>query len=136
MTKYDPALVDFFKIGEGGATIGVPFATYPSFLYYNKKLFDEAKLPYPPTKVGELYEGKPWDMDAVRELGMKLTVDKNGNDATSAGLRSRRTSSSGASTASGPTTAPTAETALFGAGSFVADDGKTAQIPDADRAPA
>ena len=27
----DPALVDFFKLGEGGATIGVPFATYPSF---------------------------------------------------------------------------------------------------------
>ena len=31
-----------------------------------------------------MYQGKPWDMDAVRELGMKLTVDKNGNDATSA----------------------------------------------------
>ena len=31
----------------------LPFATYPSFMYYNKKLFDEAKLPYPPTKVGE-----------------------------------------------------------------------------------
>ena len=52
-------------------------------MYYNKKLFDEAKLPYPPTKVGDLYEGKPWDMEAVKQLGMKLTVDKNGNDATS-----------------------------------------------------
>ena len=71
-------------MGKEGATIGVPYATYPSFLYYNKKLFDEAKLPYPPTKVGDLYDGKPWDMEAVRELGMKLTVDKNGNDATSA----------------------------------------------------
>ena len=46
-------------------------------------------------------------------------------------LRRRPTSSSGASTCSGPTTAPTAETALFGASSFVAADGKTAQIPDA-----
>ena len=53
MTKYDPALVDFFNMGKNGATIGLPFATYPSFIYYNKKLFDEAKLPYPPTKVGE-----------------------------------------------------------------------------------
>ena len=84
MSKYPDAMKDFFKIGKGGATIGVPFGTYPSFLWYNKKLFDEAKLPYPPTKVGDLYEGKPWDMAAVRELGMKLTVDKNGNDATSA----------------------------------------------------
>ena len=84
MTKFDPALVDFFKMGKEGETIGVPFATYPSFVYYNKELFDEANLPYPPTKVGDLYEGKPWDMEAVRQLGMKLTVDKNGNDATSA----------------------------------------------------
>ena len=84
MSKYPAALADFFKIGKGGATIGVPFGTYPSMLWYNKKLFDEAKLAYPPTKVGDLYEGKPWDMAAVRELGMKLTVDKNGNDATSA----------------------------------------------------
>ena len=84
MSKYPDAMKDFFKIGKGGATIGVPFGTYPSMLWYNKKLFDEAKLPYPPTKVGDLYDGKPWDMAAVRELGMKLTVDKNGNDATSA----------------------------------------------------
>ena len=80
----DPELVDFFKLGEGNATIGVPFATYPSFLYFNKDLFDEAGLPYPPTKVGDKYQGKDWDMAAVRELAMKLTVDKNGNDATSA----------------------------------------------------
>ena len=84
MSNFDPALVDYFKMGADGETIGLPFATYPSFMYYNKKLFDEAELPYPPTKVGDLYEGKPWDMEAVRQLGMKLTVDKNGNDATSA----------------------------------------------------
>ena len=59
-------------------------------LWYNKELFDEADLPYPPTKVGDLYEGKPWDMAAVRDLGMKLTVDKNGNDATSADFDPRQ----------------------------------------------
>ena len=37
-------LVDFFKLGENNATIGVPFAVYPSFLYFNKDLFDEAGL--------------------------------------------------------------------------------------------
>ncbi len=47
MSKYPPALADFFKIGKGGSTIGVPFGTYPSFLWYNKKLFDEAKLAVP-----------------------------------------------------------------------------------------
>jgi multiple sugar transport system substrate-binding protein len=47
-------------------------------------LFDEAKLPYPPHKVGEKYNGKDWDLAAFQDLAMKLTVDKNGNDATSA----------------------------------------------------
>src|SRR5262249_23515648 len=35
MTKFDPALTDFFKMGKGGTTIGVPFAVYPSFIWYN-----------------------------------------------------------------------------------------------------
>jgi multiple sugar transport system substrate-binding protein len=129
MSKYPAALADFFKIGKGGATIGVPFGTYPSMLWYNKKLFDEAKLAYPPTKVGDLYEGKPWDMAAVRELGMKLTVDKNGNDATSPDFDPDNIVQWGFDS-QWADNSPTAETALFGAGSFLADDGKTAQIPD------
>ena len=116
-------------MGQGGSMIGVPYAIYPSFLWYNKALFDEAKLPYPPTKVGDLYQGKPWDMAAVRELAMKLTVDKNGNDATSSsfdptnvvqwGFDMQYTNNS-----------PVAESTLFGASSVLASDGKTAQIPD------
>ena len=68
---------------DEGVLVGLPFALFPSFIYYNTKLFDEAKLPYPPQKVGELYNGKPWDLAAFTELAQKLTVDKNGNDATS-----------------------------------------------------
>ena len=129
MTKYDPALVDFFKMGKGGATIGLPFATYPSFIYYNKKLFDEAKLPYPPTKVGDLYNGKPWDMAAVRELGMKLTVDKNGNDATSSSFDAKNVVQWGFDMQWADDRSDT-EATIFGASSVVAADGKTAQITD------
>ena len=132
MSKYPAALADFFKIGKGGATIGVPFGTYPSMLWYNKELFDEAKLPYPPTKVGDRYDGKPWDMAAVRDLGMKLTVDKNGNDATSADFDPENIVQWGFDS-QWADNSPTAETALFGASSFLADDGKSAQIPDALR---
>lgn len=132
MSKYPEAMRDFFKIGKGGATIGVPFGTYPSFLWYSKKLFDEAKLPYPPTKVGEPYQGKPWDMAAVREIGMKLTVDKNGNDATSSDFDPANIVQWGFDS-QWADNSPTAETALFGASSFLAADGKTAQIPDALR---
>ena len=125
----DPKLTEFFKIGEGGAQIGVPFAVYPSYIFFNKDLFDEAKLPYPPTKVGDMYEGKPWDMEAVRQLGMKLTVDKNGNDATSPDFDLASVEQWGFDVQYHDGSAR-AETAMFGAGSPVADDGKTAQVPD------
>ena len=65
------------------------YAVYPSFLFYNKDLFDEANLLYPPTKVGDMYQGKPWDMAALALLGQKPTVDKNGNDADERIVRSR-----------------------------------------------
>ena len=64
--------------------VGIPFALFPSFIYYNKALFDEAKLPYPPHKVGEKYDGKDWNLDTMAELAKKLTVDAGGNDATAA----------------------------------------------------
>ncbi len=129
MTKFDPALVDFFDIGKDGATIGVPYATYPSFIYYNTKLFDEAKLPYPPTKVGEMYNGKPWDMAALRELGMKLTVDKNGNDATSADFDPENIVQWGFDMQWADDRSDT-EATIFGSSSVVTPDGKTAQITD------
>lgn len=82
LTKYDPKLLEFTK--DEGVLVGIPFALFPSFLYYNKALFDEAKLPYPPHKVGEKYDGKDWNLDTFTELAEKLTVDGKGNDATSA----------------------------------------------------
>lgn len=82
LSKYDPALLDFTK--DEGVLVGIPFALFPSFIYFNKALFDEAKLPYPPQKVGEKYNGKDWNLQTLQELAQKLTVDKNGNDATNA----------------------------------------------------
>jgi multiple sugar transport system substrate-binding protein len=128
-SKVDPALNDFWKLGEGNALVGLPFAVYPSYLFYNKDLFDEAKLPYPPTKVGDKYQGKDWDMAAIRDLAMKLTVDKNGNDATSADFDADNVVQWGFDMQWGDDS-PLSESSLFGASSFVASDGKTAQIPD------
>jgi multiple sugar transport system substrate-binding protein len=83
LSEYDPALIDFYNF-EGQGQIGLPFGVFPSFVYYNKDLFDEAGLAYPPQSFGEQYEGQEWTMDALRELGLKLTVDENGNDASMA----------------------------------------------------
>jgi multiple sugar transport system substrate-binding protein len=84
----DPAFLEFYK--DQGALVGLPFAIYPSALYYNKDLFDEAGLAYPPQKVGATYtlDGSEveWSFDTLAEIARRLTVDANGNDATQAGF--------------------------------------------------
>lgn len=85
---FDPALVDLYRTESGGLS-GLPFAVYPAITYYNTDLFDEAELAYPPSEFGAPYvwaDGTeaPWNYDTVAELAKILTVDANGNDATSA----------------------------------------------------
>lgn len=87
LSAYDKKLVQFYNDDEDGL-VGIPFAVYPSFLYINKDLFDEAGLPYPPQNFGEEYidengVSKVWDVNTMRELANKLTVDSNGNDSNS-----------------------------------------------------
>jgi multiple sugar transport system substrate-binding protein len=130
-TGVDQSLVDFFNsLGQNGASVGLPFAVYPSFIFYNKDLFDEAGLPTPPKKVGDQYDGKPWDVDALRTLAMKLTVDKNGKDATEAGFDPDNIVQWGFDSQYMDNYNARAEAGFFGAGSLVADDGTTAVVPD------
>lgn len=129
-TTYDPNLLK--QLSTNGVLDGFPYAVYPSMIFFNKDLFDEAKLPYPPQKVGDKYtmpDGTKvdWTWDTVRKLAMLLSVDNKGKDATQAGFdptnqvqfgfdfmwsEGRRMGSD------------------FGNGGFVAPDGKTAQFPD------
>jgi multiple sugar transport system substrate-binding protein len=82
----DPAFLEFYK--DQGALVGLPFAIYPSALFYNTELFDEAGLEYPPHHVGDPYvldgQEMEWNFDTLAEVAKRLTVDANGNDATSA----------------------------------------------------
>jgi len=81
----DPNFLSFYK--DEGKLVGLPFAIFPEFAYVNKDLFEEAGLALPPQKYGEKYtlDGKQvdWDFDTLTEISKRLTVDKNGNDATS-----------------------------------------------------
>src|SRR5690606_27586088 len=86
----DPAFLEFYK--DQGELIGLPFAIFPSAVFYNSALFDEAGLAYPPHEVGEAYvldgEEVEWSFDTLAEVARRLTVDANGNDATSAAFDS------------------------------------------------
>ncbi len=81
-SRWTQEQVDVWRTDEG--LVGLPFGVFPAMIFYNTALFDEAGLPYPPQEFGAEYDGKPWNMDTVREIGQFLTVDANGNDATSA----------------------------------------------------
>ena len=83
----DPALIEMYQT-ESGQQVGLPFLVFPAVMFYQKGMFDEAGLNYPPAKYGDKYtmpDGTEvdWNWATVEELGKILTVDANGNDATS-----------------------------------------------------
>lgn len=128
LSEIDPALMDVYQLD--GKQIGIPMAVYSSFFYYNKTLFDEAELAYPPHEVGEQYDGQDWTWDTVRDLAMKLTVDANGNDATSADFDPENIVQFGLDAQFTENDARAWSTIFGGSGSVLADDGTTAQWPD------
>lgn len=134
LSDFDPALVDFYKV-EGEGQLGIPFAVFPSFLMYNKDIFDEAGIPYPPANYGDPYidwDGveREWNIDTLREIAMILTVDENGNDATMEGFDTEAIVQFGYGTQFADVRG---RDTLFGSGNFVDADGN-ATIPDNWRA--
>ena len=61
---------------------GLPLGLYPSFLFYNKDAFDAAGLEYPTHD----YADKSWNIDALRDMAMKLTLDANDLTPNDAGF--------------------------------------------------
>ncbi len=84
LNKYfrtDPFLKDtmpnaFYKIGD--KIIAANTANEINLIFYNRDLFEEAKVDPPPTTAD-----KAWTWDEFLEVAKKLTKDQNGNDATS-----------------------------------------------------
>jgi multiple sugar transport system substrate-binding protein len=76
---------DFYKTAVGlneypDKVVGLPLGLFPSFVFYNEDAFDAAGLSYPTHDYGD----KSWTMDVLREYAIKMTLDANGNDPTSA----------------------------------------------------
>ena len=132
MSVYPKSTVNLYNAG-GEGQVGIPYAIYPSVLFYKAGLFKEAGLNEPPHTWGATYtmpDGStvPWDWDTVTKIAKTLTVDKNGLDATEAGFDPQNVVQWGLE----PQRDDIRQTgAYWKAGSFVAADGKTVQIPDA-----
>jgi multiple sugar transport system substrate-binding protein len=132
LSQFPANTVDVYHLPDEGQ-IGIPFAFYPSVLFYKKSHFEEAGLNEPPHKYGDPYvmpDGTEvdWDYDTVREIAMLLTVDENGLDATDPDFDPDNIVQWGFE----PQRDDLRQTgAYWGPGRLVSDDLTTAQIPDA-----
>ncbi len=122
--QFDAEQVDFWRTDEG--LVGLPFGVFPAVMFYNKPLFDEAGLPYPPQEFGADYDGKPWDIETLTDIAKILTVDTNGNDATSPDFDPENIIQFGLEE---QWSEPQRFGSWFGAGSIV-DEAGDAQIPE------
>ena len=130
VSQFDPGAVDFYKTEDG--QIGLPFAIYPSMVWYKKDMFDEVGLAEPPHKYGDKYtmpDGTQveWNYDTLKQLAMLLTLDRNGKDATDPAFDPKKIVQYGFE--------PQRDDlrglgAYWGAGSLVGADGK-ATVPEA-----
>ncbi|WP_041083030.1 ABC transporter substrate-binding protein [Thermotoga profunda] len=70
----------YWKYDQGKKIAGITVAAEFMITYYNKDLFDKAKVPYPPTKPEE------WTWDKFVETAKKLTFDNKGRRPTDPGF--------------------------------------------------
>jgi len=61
---------------------GLPLGLYPSFIFYNKDAFDAAGLEYPTHD----YADTSWNIDSMKEMALKMTLDANGNTPADSGF--------------------------------------------------
>ena len=85
MSQFPESTVHLYNVG-GEGQLGIPFAVYPSVLFYKADLFKEAGLAEPPHQWGAKYtmpDGSvvDWDYTTATKVAKLLTVDKNGKDA-------------------------------------------------------
>jgi multiple sugar transport system substrate-binding protein len=126
LSVYPQALRNTFR-NASGRLEGLPYIEYPAFIFYNKDLFEAAGLPDLPTRVGEKYMGADWTWDELATIAKQLTVDTSGRASTESGFDPAKTKSYGFDLQWVNDLRRFAT--AFGAGSYVATDGKTAQIP-------
>ncbi len=134
-SMFNPALVKWYETSEGD--VGLPFAVYPSAIFYNKAIFDAAGYNYPPAKYGDQYKMPDgtmvdWSWDTVAKVGKALTTDKNGKNATEDGFDKNNIVNYGFTY--GFENSVLYVGSFWQGGSLLAADGKTAQLPDAWKA--
>ncbi|HEY8543074.1 MAG TPA: sugar ABC transporter substrate-binding protein [Pseudothermotoga sp.] len=124
----DPIIVNklpqlYWKFDGGKKLAGVSFAAEFMITYYNKDLFDKAKVPYPPTKPEE------WTWDKFVETAKKLTFDNKGRRPTDPGFDPKNIVQYGAAIGGGGTSPWVLYPLLWSnGGDIVSEDGKQVML--------
>jgi multiple sugar transport system substrate-binding protein len=89
LSDFNSTVLKSYQTEEG--QIALPIAIFPGAVYYQKKLFDEAGLAYPPAGYGEKYkmpDGSEveWSWETLTQVARLLTKDINGKNATEDGF--------------------------------------------------
>lgn len=104
-----------------GKTVAYAAANEILLLYYNKDMFDKAKVPYPPAVLD-----KAWTWDEFVATAKKLTIDKNGKHPDESGFDEQSIVQFGASVENLPWQLET--WALGNGGGFYNADGTEVRI--------
>jgi len=83
-SKFEAALTKMYQTDQG--TVGLPFAVYPSAIFYNTKLFTEAGVNPPPANYGDQYtfaDGTKadWNWDTLTKVAQDMTIDSAGKNS-------------------------------------------------------
>lgn len=71
------------EVGKyGGVTYGIVMGVYPSVLYYNEDLFDQAEVDYPTHD----WSVSDWNYDGMVEMAQKLSLDGSGRNSAEEGF--------------------------------------------------
>lgn len=80
--KSQPAKLDAIKfVTPDGKIVGISVANEIQVIWYSKKMFDAAGLPYPPADAS-----KAWSWDKFVQVAKQLTKDANGKTPNDAGF--------------------------------------------------
>lgn len=70
LDDFDASSFGLYQLGE--RQVAIPLGVYPSFIYVNETLFEEAEVDLPPTEYGA------WTYEDLAEMAIAVTQDANG----------------------------------------------------------
>lgn len=134
LSGFPSNVVDIYKLDEG--QVGIPFAIYPSALFYKKSMFEEIGLKEPPHKYGDQYQMPDgsmvdWNYDTALKVAKLLTVDSANKDANDPAFNAKKVTQWGLELQRDDLRGMGA---YFGPGALAAAGSKTVTIPDAWKA--